>query len=349
MEQHEKLIKITPNCWHYRLIKYIWGIDPKMFMNLCPYFWLTIASLCIVPFVWVCRGIAKFFNKIGNWIDDYIDKISDKELENFAKTLNVAQIIEIRENGYDCDSTRDCDVNLPSSIKKKHGYYGVIYTWLKLHNMTEESLMNYKPQWEQFKKKKQEERILRERKILIKEKKKEELLDKVKQDREKINKVIKHTKHITGFIITALMAFLFFFVIKMFVFIFVLLTEFIIYDLVVTSTAIAIILGVILFGLIIAFYCKRVEGIVDRITEKQHASIKEWIIATPALIFLGTLYVVFYWIIYLFLWKWIIYATYKGLKNAFFTFTGIFGEYFGASYSDYCPGIEWDENVEVKN
>lgn len=44
--------------------------------------------------------------------------------------------------------------------------------------------------------------------------------------------------------------------------------------------------------------------------------------------------------------KWIIYATYVGLRNAFFTFTGIFGEYFGASYSDYCPGIEWDEKEE---
>ncbi len=25
-------------------------------------------------------------------------------------------------------------------------------------------------------------------------------------------------------------------------------------------------------------------------------------------------------------------------------FLGIFGEYFGASYTDYCPGIDWDEN-----
>jgi len=27
----------------------------------------------------------------------------------------------------------------------------------------------------------------------------------------------------------------------------------------------------------------------------------------------------------------------KGLVSS----TGVFGEYFGASYSDYCPGIEW--------
>jgi len=28
----------------------------------------------------------------------------------------------------------------------------------------------------------------------------------------------------------------------------------------------------------------------------------------------------------------------RGLANS----TGVFGEYFGASYSDYCPGIEWE-------
>jgi hypothetical protein len=44
----------------------------------------------------------------------------------------------------------------------------------------------------------------------------------------------------------------------------------------------------------------------------------------------------------LFLWK-VIKAFVKGLANS----TGIFGEYFGASYSDYCPGIEWkDEEIE---
>lgn len=90
----------------------------------------------------------------------------------------------------------------------------------------------------------------------------------------------------------------------------------------------------------------RVGLIVDRITDKQHASFKEWIMAIPALIVIVICYVIFYCIIYVFLWKWIIYATYVGLRNAFFTFTGIFGEYFGASYSDYCPGIEWDEKEE---
>ncbi len=43
----------------------------------------------------------------------------------------------------------------------------------------------------------------------------------------------------------------------------------------------------------------------------------------------------------LFLWK-IIKKFAKGIANS----TGIFGEYFGASYSDYCPGIEWTDVEE---
>lgn len=349
MGQHEKLIKITPDCWHYRLIKYVWNINPKMFMNLCPYFWLTIASIVLVPFVWVCRQIVKYLKKLYVWVEKYLDKISDKELENYVKTLNTAQIIEVSENGYCYDDRLTCDVRIPKSLIKKYSYYYIIYKWLELNKMTEESLTQYKGQWEEFKRRKIDERDVKEKQKRIKEKKKEEKLDKLKKDREKINKAIRNTKYITGVIITALLAFAFFYVVKMFVYLFVLLTEFILFDLMATITVLGVTLGIVLLCIIIALYCKRVEGIVDRIINWQHASIKEWIITAPALIVLGTLYVICYCILYTFLWKWIIYAAYKGLKDALFTFTGIFGEYFGASYSDYCPGIEWDENDGVKN
>ena len=36
----------------------------------------------------------------------------------------------------------------------------------------------------------------------------------------------------------------------------------------------------------------------------------------------------------------------KAFANGIVNSTGIFGEYFGASYSDYCPGIEWKDCEE---
>lgn len=43
--------------------------------------------------------------------------------------------------------------------------------------------------------------------------------------------------------------------------------------------------------------------------------------------------------------KWI-WKGLKGLWNAVLGSTGIFGEYFSASYTDYCPGIEWADTEE---
>lgn len=341
MEQHEKLIKITPSCWHYRLIKYIWNIDPKMFMNLCPYFWLTIASLFVLPFVWLYRLIKKcittFFDKIG----EYIDKVFDKELEKWVKTLNEAQIIEIDRFGWASD-----DVKVPFSLSRRVSSCEAVLKWCKLHNMSTSDLYEKVGLYEEFKEKmrikKAEKRKRKEEKIL----RKQLVNNKRNIDRDRMNKVIKNTKQIVGFLITFMLAFIFFYVVKLFVLISTICVRFVMLN----PTECGCVLGFIalcsLIGFIIWLYCHRVFPIVDRIINRRSASIKEWIVALPALFFISTFYVIFYYIIYIFLWKWIIYATYVGLRNAFFTFTGIFGEYFGASYSDYCPGIEWDEKDE---
>jgi hypothetical protein len=61
------------------------------------------------------------------------------------------------------------------------------------------------------------------------------------------------------------------------------------------------------------------------------------------------------YIFYNFLWKLIIVNLAKliwgglcSLGRGIAGSTGIFGEYFGASYSDYCPGIEWVDSEEEK-
>ena len=59
-------------------------------------------------------------------------------------------------------------------------------------------------------------------------------------------------------------------------------------------------------------------------------------------------------IFYYFLWKLIIvnlaYLITAGAKGFWFGvlgFLGIFGEYFGASYTDYCPEARWDGETPV--
>lgn len=60
-------------------------------------------------------------------------------------------------------------------------------------------------------------------------------------------------------------------------------------------------------------------------------------------------------IFYNFLWKLLLVPFAKGFWKALCAFgrglansTGVFGEYFGASYSDYCPGIEWTDVEDEK-
>lgn len=51
-------INLSRSSWHRRLQRYVLGIDisnDQDFPNLCPYFWLTVFCLFVVPFVWLWR------------------------------------------------------------------------------------------------------------------------------------------------------------------------------------------------------------------------------------------------------------------------------------------------------
>jgi hypothetical protein len=52
-------VTLNRNGWHRRLQHYVLGIKPGAqddFPNLCPYFWLTVFCLLVVPFIWLVRG-----------------------------------------------------------------------------------------------------------------------------------------------------------------------------------------------------------------------------------------------------------------------------------------------------
>lgn len=107
---------------------------------------------------------------------------------------------------------------------------------------------------------------------------------------------------------------------------------------------------------------------VQSLVEKYRRGKKVWYVEAPIYIFYLPLKYVAIAIAFLLLWvlwkpihfggykilwlallfpigKWV----WKGLKNlwnAVLGSTGIFGEYFSASYTDYCPGIEWADTDE---
>ena len=78
---------------------------------------------------------------------------------------------------------------------------------------------------------------------------------------------------------------------------------------------------------------------------------KEYLYVIPFLILYLPLRFVFktiiwniiYYVLYKFLWGTIIVGIAVGFKEGFTEFGGIFGDYMDASYSDYCPMINWDK------
>ena len=41
---------MSDKSWSSRLIRYIFGVNPKSFTNLCPYFWLAVGGILLTPF-----------------------------------------------------------------------------------------------------------------------------------------------------------------------------------------------------------------------------------------------------------------------------------------------------------
>lgn len=341
--EKEKLISFNENQWHYKLMSYVWDIDPKMFKNLCPYFWLTVASILVVPFVFIYRNIVSFCKNIVKKISNRVDKILYDDFRKWVSTLSENQVLYFDENFYKSSSF------LPSAFRKQFGLYDAIYEWRMQHKITEdkfqelknkETFLNYIKEINQKETIKLENERKKEcekaAKSLDKERKKEEF-------KKKYNKIISYTKAFVGFVLSCLIGVLFLLLTLILTYILTGLIGEIYANYEIMLAFIITIVGLI--GLIIlgAFYYRTIEYKFEKFLNKQRTSFKEKIIILPAVIAF-CIYKVLKFIFFTFIYKWIIKSTINAFKIFFIQFTGIFGEYFNASYSDYCPGIEWDEN-----
>ena len=125
----EKLISMNEHCWHYKLIKFIWNFEPKEFKNLCPYFWLTIASLFIFPFIciWKCIKfiVTKFFGFFSYFTSKFIDWLDNQEYSRKLVQFSSADIYYLKHKD-------EKDNNL---IKKAKGilHFELLEKYLRVH------------------------------------------------------------------------------------------------------------------------------------------------------------------------------------------------------------------------
>jgi hypothetical protein len=178
--------------------------------------------------------------------------------------------------------------------------------------------------------------------------------------------LIKRTKQVVGALITLLLLDATFFVVEGLAYILMAVVDACItYWYLFAGAGCVMIVAIIIYVLYILF-----TGWIQNIVNKYKLGKRIWYIE-PLIyciyyplkyVSLGTAYGLFYviciptkFIFYDFLWKiifvptgkflWkVLYALGRGIANS----TGVFGEYFNASYTDYCPGIEWVDTDKEK-
>jgi len=180
------------------------------------------------------------------------------------------------------------------------------------------------------------------------------------------NNLIKITKRVVGGIITLIFLVATYFAVNGIAFV---LTTFIDWSIANWEVYVGIVIGAVLVGIVYFLYVL-ITNWIQSVINKYRRGKRIWYIETLIYgiyyplkyiaLFLGYCFIYVIWIpikyiFYKFLWKIILvnigillWKFLRALGRGLAKSMGVFGEYLGASYSDYCPGIEWVDTEEEK-
>lgn len=377
MENEIKLIELSENSWHYKLMLWFLGDNspkPSNTFNFCRYFWiLMFVCVIMVPIVGPFKLLFKLIYAIGNFVDKYIYQKTLKSLEKWVISLDAYTAYEIYNYG--------SYGRIPKKFKKVNVSGEKLLTdWAKENlNLDWDNMSDREQILIELKKVRDEREQLRyerQRKAELKEEKRDELIrkinnklgflsdawDSITSSLEKLSSLdfttmIKVAKKVTGVLITLLFLFVTYFIVNY-------LTLGLIAGGIFIMSIWKIILQVILaivIGTVIVFLLYKlfqiIAGHIEDVVAKYKHGGSVWYIQVLYLGIVKPLYYVvytpLYWLVLIplnfifnhFIWRFLCLKVFKsfglwfweGMKN----FTGIFGDYFSASKKDYCPGITW--------
>ena len=393
-----KLMRVDKNSWHYRLMKYVLRNKdvptPRDMQNGCPYFWLLIFSLIILPFklLFIATKACVFLiPKMLFWIlkqmmDSWIMGLDDEvayDIYNSGKT-RIPKTVEIYYKKKNRWQFRD--EFFKHYLSKKYGKNND-----DLNHATKRN--EIKEKWDVWyierdaKRKKQQDAEIARNDVLWEQK-----IDRLKKradskakwdakmepfriwrketaiwfrktftvERGRVNMIVKRTKQFVGFIFTLIIIALTFIVVNFLAMGIMALINAIING----GWIFFVILGIAgaIIGIFYLLYIL-ITSWGEIIYNKYNNGKKVWYIEPFIyLVYFPLKYVALsiYFVVMKILWvtiKFIFYTlifnwflkpiglfiakAFKSLVRGTKNSSGIFGEYFGASYSDYCPGIEW--------
>lgn len=391
-----KLMRVSLKSWHYRLIKYVLRDNaptPKTMQNGCPYFWLLVFSILVVPFIllfkafkWSVLLIPKGLfwvleQMVQNWIAGLDDEVAYDMHYNGTygnkKMPKTAQIYFQNSNNDFFDfflskKYKDLNPDAPDYQEKKKELAEKWKAWRKDLNKRRDEARKLKYQEEA---KRAAIRHDREQKARERKETWDARMKPIRQgfadigawfkktftvERGKVNVIVKRTKQIVGAVVTLVILAVTFFAVN-----YIALGLMIVIDAIIAGgwkILVGAVGAVAVIGLAYLIYVL-LSSWVQTILNRYERGKKVWYVQP-------FIYLVFYplkyiflalaWVVVKVLWeivKFIFYTAlfkyflkpiglfiakvFVGLWKGILGSTGVFGEYFGASYSDYCPGIEW--------
>lgn len=381
MEERNKQVKTSTKAWHYKLLMFVFGKtigDLRDMRNLCPYFWLTIAAMIIVipslPFKLVI-GIIRAINK-------KIQAFKKSKLVKWLKTVSAAEAGDMYHGNFVLIEKPKSAKGVDSwdLIAEWAAIHGLDPKAPDYHVKLKALMDEVKAEREKLKEQRIKDsdklyrlRCEKQKRREARDKKIKETLDSfakffsIKRDKSLTDKqrgvknrnaIIKNTKRFVGLLITISIAVCI-----------VILGQFASYGIlslikiwswsgIWQGTLYALVILAILSAIIgISVFLAYIVNYAQK-TYKEKGSFVWYAIPFVYLVFaiFYTLkYVIYYpvgyFLCYIVIWKLICvslsWGIIKGFGKGFANFGGIFAEYFGSAYSDFCPELGWEED-EIK-
>jgi len=367
-------VKMSTKSWHYKLMKLVLGSmspTPQNMHNLCPYWWLLVFSVLVSPIVLPIKAIiwliSSISNKVGNFVmnqmilptaNSWVDSLSDFDLYQIyshEKSINKSYVtafgeyddyyekrmvdrtdfvIEQWEKRYNTKAYTDESNRWNRKFTKEF----IAWEQEQLEAWAEYGKTQAEAESEKFEKSRKYEDMMEVFRDRVHSK-----LTSIKEYFSSWKTIIKWTKRFVGLVVTSVLLAATYFVVNFIGAGVLWLVEHWDWQHVI---AVGLFLAIATL-IVVMFYLLRSWVIYMRSkgTALWYVKVLYWIVTIIA----WPLKIIFYRLLWQTIlvngWFFIVSAA-KGFWRMILGFFGIFGEYFGASYTDYCPGIEWEENAK---
>lgn len=371
--QKPKLSVIRTSSWQWKLNTRVFGrkiMDPVEMNNMCLYAWLTVAAVFLaIPFALGYYLVIKPFNYLEKIADEYVNNYMDTWVENAPEE----QLYDVFENRFVYDNSRVVK-RFPKKFMRKDTYkLWKILMKKKGFNSDNEAMEYFIEIQEKRNKliKKRRERIKitnakREASEIKREKAISRSLDILEMaflpfrklwgwlvksfTFNSTDRIVKVTKRFIGMLITLLMLTGLYYVVQLFVLIVVAIFEAwngpVVLEFMINFGTWVLITTAFIASMV--YLGKRIEMLAENYRNGNkltwHGNFFMWLWKVVSGFFIYTFWIPGRFIFEIFLWKFVavslIWGAIVSFGNIFRATTGIFGEYFGKGFNDYCPGIE---------